>query len=117
MSLKMISRGSHQQFLNGKKIANKLYDVYVDTSKQKSKQVSAHVSDNNLQYNLHDSLEHFLKKMSSNNSSLFNLLKQEKQLSKLKQTDVKKKFTRKMIKKTTKPKNKTRKAANVRKKI
>jgi hypothetical protein len=55
--------------------------------------------------------------MSSNNSSLFNLLKQEKQLSKLKQTDVKKKITRKMIKKITKPKNKTRKAANVRKKI
>ena len=78
MSLQVLTRGSHQQIVNGKKIVNKHYGVSMDNN-----QVNGLVIDNNKQYKFHDSLEHFLKKLSSNKSSLFDLLEQEKSLSNL----------------------------------
>ena len=78
MSLRVLSSGSHQQNVNGKNIVNKHYGVSMDTNRDKSKQVQALVVDNNKQYKFQDSLEHFLRKMSSNKSSLFELLEKEK---------------------------------------
>ena len=69
MSLQVLSRGSHQQIVNGKNIVNKHYGVSLDTNRNKSKQVQALVVDNKKQYKFQDSLEHFLRKMSSNKSS------------------------------------------------
>ena len=79
MSLQVLSRGSHQQIVNGKNIVDKHYDVSLDTNRNKSKQVKALVISNNKHYKFQDSLEHFLRKMSSNKSSLFDLLEKEKQ--------------------------------------
>jgi hypothetical protein len=79
MSLQVISRGSHQQIVNGKNIVNKHYGVSLDTNRNKSKQVQAIVVDNKKQYKFQDSLEHFLRKMSSNKSSLFDLLEKERE--------------------------------------
>ena len=79
MSLQVLSRGSHQQIVNGKNIVNKHYGVSLDTNRNKSKQVQALVVNNNKQYKFQDSLEHFLRKMSSNKSSLFDLLEKEKE--------------------------------------
>jgi hypothetical protein len=79
MSLQVLSRGSHQQIVNGKNIVDKHYGVSLDTNRNKSKQVQALVVNNNKQYKFQDSLEHFLRKMSSNKSSLFDLLKKEKE--------------------------------------
>ena len=128
MSLRVLSSGSHQQIVNGKNIVNKRYGVSMDTNRNKSKQVQALVVNNNKQYKFQDSLEHFLRKMSSNNSSLFNLLEKEKKLStlsnphyqlklnsesmqpiKAKKKSKLEKQTRKANKKT-KPEKKTRKA-------
>lgn len=81
MSLRVLSSGSHQQNVNGKNIVNKHYGVSVDTNRNKSKQVQALVVDNNKQYKFQDSLEHFLRKMSSNKSSLFDLLEKEKEVA------------------------------------
>ena len=78
MSLRVLSSGSHQQIVNGKNIVNKRYGVSMDTNRNKSKQVQALVVNNNKQYKFQDSLEHFLRKMSSNKSSLFELLEKEK---------------------------------------
>ena len=78
MSLQVLTRGSHQQIVNGKQIVNKRYGVSMDNN-----QVNGVVIDNNKQYKFHDSLEHFLKKLSSNKLSLFDLLEQEKSLSNL----------------------------------
>lgn len=78
MSLRVLSSGSHQQIVNGKNIVNKRYGVSMDTNRNKSKQVQALVVNNNKQYKFQDSLEHFLRKMSSNKSSLFDLLEKEK---------------------------------------
>ena len=83
MSLQVVTHGSHQQIVNGKNIVNKHYGVSVDSNRAKSKQVNAVVVNDNKQYKFQDSLEHFLRKMSSPNSSLFNLLEKEKNLSKL----------------------------------
>lgn len=79
MSLQVISRGSHQKIVDGKNIVNKHYGVSLDTNRNKSKQVQALVVDNKKQYKFQDSLEHFLRKMSSNKSSLFDLLEKEKE--------------------------------------
>ena len=79
MSLRVLSSGSHQQIVNGKNIVNKRYGVSMDTNRNKSKQVQALVVNNNKQYKFQDSLEHFLRKMSSNKSSLFDLLEKEKE--------------------------------------
>lgn len=79
MSLQVITRGSHQKIVDGKNIVNKHYGVSLDTNRNKSKQVQALVVDNKKQYNFQDSLEHFLRKMSSNKSSLFDLLEKEKE--------------------------------------
>lgn len=79
MSLQVLSRGSHQQIVNGKNIVNKHYGVSLDTNRNKSKQVQALVVDNKKQYKFQDSLEHFLRKMSSNKYSLFDLLEKEKE--------------------------------------
>ena len=79
MSLRVLSSGSHQQIVNGKNIVNKRYGVSMDTNRNKSKQVQALVVNNNKQYKFQDSLEHFLRKMSSNKSSLFELLEKEKE--------------------------------------
>lgn len=78
MSFRVLSSGSHQQIVNGKNIVNKRYGVSMDTNRNKSKQVQALVVNNNKQYKFQDSLEHFLRKMSSNKSSLFDLLEKEK---------------------------------------
>jgi hypothetical protein len=85
MSLQVLSRGSHQQIVNGKNIVNKYYGVSLDTNRNKSKQVQALVVNNNKQYKFQDSLEHFLRKMSSNKSSLFDLLEKEKEKEKEKE--------------------------------
>jgi hypothetical protein len=82
MSLQVLSRGSHQQIVNGKNIVDKHYDVSLDTNRNKSKQVKALVVSNNKHYKFQDSLEHFLQKMSSNKSSLFDLLEKEKEKEK-----------------------------------
>ena len=79
MSLRVLSSGSHQQIVNGKNIVNKRYGLSMDTNRNKSKQVQALVVNNNKQYKFQDSLEHFLRKMSSNKSSLFDLLEKEKE--------------------------------------
>ena len=79
MSLQVLTRGSHQQIVNGKNIVDKHYDVSLDTNRNKSKQVKALVVSNNKHYKFQDSLEHFLRKMSSNKSSLFDLLEKEKE--------------------------------------
>jgi len=79
MSLQVISRGSHQKIVDGKNIVNKHYGVSLDTNRNKSKQLQAVVVDNKKQYKFQDSLEHFLRKMSSNKSSLFDLLEKEKE--------------------------------------
>ena len=131
MSLQVVTQGSHQQIVNGKNIVNKQYGVSLDTNRPKSKQVNALVINNNKEYKFQDSLEHFLRKMSSNNSSLFNLLKKEKKLStlsnphyqlklnsesvqpiKAKKKSKLEKQTRKANKKT-KPEKKTRKAIKI----
>ena len=78
MSFRVLSSGSHQQIVNGKNIVNKRYGVSMDSNRNKSKQVQALVVNNNKQYKFQDSLEHFLRKMSSNKSSLFDLLEKEK---------------------------------------
>jgi hypothetical protein len=78
MSLRVLTRGSHEQIVNGKKIVNKHYGVSMDNN-----QVNGLVIDKNKQYKFHDSLEHFLKKLSSNKLSMFDLLEQEKSLSNL----------------------------------
>ena len=80
MSLKVVSRGSHKQFLNGENIVNKHYDLSLDSDRG---QVDALITDNNKHYKFHDSLEHFLRKISSNKSSLVNLLENEKKYSTL----------------------------------
>ena len=80
MSLKVVSRGSHKQFINGENIVNKHYDVSLDSDRG---QVDAVITNNNKQYKFHDSLEHFLRKISSNKSSLVNLLENEKKYSTL----------------------------------
>jgi hypothetical protein len=82
MSLQVISRGSHQKIVDGKNIVNKHYGVSLDTNRNKSKQVQALVVDNKKQYKFQDSLGHFLRKMSSNKSSLFDLLEKEKEKEK-----------------------------------
>lgn len=82
MSLQVLTRGSHQQIVNGKNIVNKLYGVSLDTNRNKSKQVQAIVVNNKKQYKFQDSLEHFLRKMSSNKSSLFDLLEKEQEKEK-----------------------------------
>lgn len=82
MSLQVLTRGSHQQIVNGKNIVDKHYDVSLDTNRNKSKQVKALVVSNNKHYKFQDSLEHFLRKMSSNKSSLFDLLEKEKEKEK-----------------------------------
>ena len=79
MSLQVLSRGSHQQIVNGKNIVNKHYGVSLDTNRNKSKQVQALIVNNNKQYKFQDSLEHFLRKMTSNKASLFDLLEKEKE--------------------------------------
>ena len=79
MSFRVLSSGSHQQIVNGKNIVNKRYGLSMDTNRNKSKQVQALVVNNNKQYKFQDSLEHFLRKMSSNKSSLFDLLEKEKE--------------------------------------
>ena len=79
MSLQVLSRGSHQQIVNGKNIVNKHYGVILDTNRNKSNQVQALIVNNNKQYKFQDSLEHFLRKMTSNKASLFDLLEKEKE--------------------------------------
>ena len=79
MSLQVLSRGSHQKIVDGKNVVNKHYGVILDTNRNKSKQVQALVIDNKKQYKFQDSLEHFLRKMSSNKASLFDLLEKEKE--------------------------------------
>jgi hypothetical protein len=78
MSLQVLTRGSHQQIINGKKVVNKHYGVSLDNN-----QVNGIIIDNNNQYKFHDSLEHFLQKMSSNKLSLFDLLQKEQSTSNL----------------------------------
>ena len=116
MSLRVLSSGSHQQIVNGKNIVNKRYGVSMDTNRNKSKQVQALVVNNNKQYKFQDSLEHFLRKMSSNKSSLFELLEKEKKAvasNRKSNILIKSRETRK-AKKATKAK-KARKAIETRK--
>ena len=83
MSLQVVTHTTNKQFVNGKPIVNNQYHVNVDTNRKKLVQVNAFLIDNSKQYKYHDSLEHFLQKMSANNNSLFDLLEQEKNLSTL----------------------------------
>ena len=83
MSLQLVTHTTNKQFVNGKPIVNNQYRVNVDTNRKKLDQVNAVLIDNSKQYKYHDSLEHFLQKMSANNNSLFDLLEQEKNLSTL----------------------------------
>jgi len=83
MSLQVVTHTTNKQFVNGKPIVNNQYHVNVDTNRKKLDQVNAFLIDNSKQYKYHDSLEHFLQKMSANNNSLFDLLEQEKNLSTL----------------------------------
>jgi hypothetical protein len=106
MSLQVVTHTTNKQFVNGKPIVNNQYHVNVDTNRKKLDQVNAFLIDNSKQYKYHDSLEHFLQKMSANNNSLFDLLEQEKNLSTLnnphyKQTNYKQTKKRKHKRKAT----------------
>lgn len=83
MPFRAVTHGTNQQFINDIPIVDQEYNLSVDTDRPKSKQVKVTVINNNEKYNSNDSLQHFLNKLSSNNSSLFNLLEQEKKISEL----------------------------------
>ena len=83
MPFRAVTHGTNQQFINNIPIVDQEYNLSVDTDRPKSKQVKVTVINNNEKYNSNDSLQHFLNKLSSNNSSLFNLLEQEKKISEL----------------------------------
>ena len=83
MPFRAVTHGTNQQFINDIPIVDQEYNLSVDTDRPKSKQVKITVINNNEKYNSNDSLQHFLNKLSSNNSSLFNLLEQEKKISEL----------------------------------
>ena len=78
MNIKIKNSGSMLSMLNGKPIVHKDYIVDVDSKREKGKKIMGMFNDNGIVNKIEeDTLQGYMKKMSSKNQSLFDILKQE----------------------------------------
>lgn len=78
MNIKIKNSGSMLSMLNGKPIVHKDYIVDVDSNREKGKKIMGMFNDNGIVNKIEeDTLQGYMKKMSSKNLSLFDILKQE----------------------------------------
>jgi hypothetical protein len=78
MNIKIKNSGSMLSMLNGKPIVHKDYIVDVDSNREKGKKIIGMFNDNGKVNKIEeDTLQGYMKKMSSKNLSLFDILKQE----------------------------------------
>ena len=78
MNIKIKNSGSMLSMLNGKPIVHKDYIVDVDSNREKGKKIMGMFNDNGKVNKIEeDTLQGYMKKMSSKNQSLFDILKQE----------------------------------------
>jgi hypothetical protein len=78
MNIKIKNSGSMLSMLNGKPIVHKDYIVDVDSNREKGKKIMGMFNDNGIVNKIEeDTLQGYMKKMSSKNQSLFDILKQE----------------------------------------
>jgi hypothetical protein len=77
MTIKIKNSGSYVSKLNGAPLINKKYMVDVDSDRKKNKQVIGMLYDNGNIEGVQDTLQNYMKKMSSNNQSIFDLMKNE----------------------------------------
>jgi hypothetical protein len=77
MTVKIKNSGLYMSKVNGKPIINNQYALDIDSTRDKSKQVLGLVSNNGIIERTQDTLHNYMKKMSSKNQSIFDVLKQE----------------------------------------
>ena len=103
MSLKVLSIGTEKKIINGNPVVNRNFNIDIDSQRNKNKQVNALIQDENIQYQMQDSLGNFLSRLNNNNNSLFTLLKKDERIVKKPDfiSNLKRKM-RKRLKKTQK---------------
>jgi hypothetical protein len=77
MTVKIKNSGLYMSKVNGKPIINNQYALDIDSTRDKSKQVLGLVNNNGIIERTQDTLHNYMKKMSSKNQSIFDVLKQE----------------------------------------
>jgi len=77
MTLKIKNSGLYMSKVNGKPIINNQYALDIDSTRDKSRQVLGVVNNNGIIERTQDTLHNYMKKMSSKNQSIFDVLKQE----------------------------------------
>jgi len=77
MTLKIKNSGLYMSKVNGKPIINNQYALDIDSTRDKSRQVLGLVNNNGIIERTQDTLHNYMKKMSSKNQSIFDVLKQE----------------------------------------
>jgi len=77
MPLKVISIGTEKKIINGNPVVNRNFNIDIDSQRNEDKQVNALIQDENIQYQMQDSLGNFLSRLNNNNNSLFTLLKKD----------------------------------------
>lgn len=77
MPLKVISIGTEKKIINGNPVVNRNFNIDIDSQRNEDKQVNALIQDENIQFQMQDSLGNFLSRLNNNNNSLFTLLKKD----------------------------------------
>lgn len=77
MTIKIKNSGSYVSNFNGIPIINKKYSLDVDSDRNKDKQVLGMVYNNGNIEGIQDTLQNYMRKISYNNRSIFDLLRQE----------------------------------------
>lgn len=82
MPLKVLSIGREKKIINGNPVVNRNFNIDIDSQRNENKQVNALIQDENIQYQMQDSLGNFLSRLNNNNNSLFTLLKKDERIVK-----------------------------------
>tara|TARA_Y100000816_G_scaffold285470_1_gene265161 strand:- start:1603 stop:2013 length:411 start_codon:yes stop_codon:yes gene_type:complete len=79
-NLKIISIGKEEKLVNGYPVVDREFNIDINTQRNKNEEVNALIQDEDIQYQMRDSLGNFLSMLNNNNNSLFSLLKKEEKM-------------------------------------
>lgn len=78
IKIKIKNSGEYISKVNGKPIVNNQYFLDIDSDRAKKEQVLGMYNKNGIIESEHNTLQNYMKKMSSKNSSIFDLIKKER---------------------------------------